>query len=53
MGVHARANIGQYTATKHALKAVADSLRDEVNPDGVLVLSIFAGRAASAIQETI
>jgi NADP-dependent 3-hydroxy acid dehydrogenase YdfG len=53
MGVHARANVGQYAATKQALKAVADSLRDEVNPDGVRVLSIFAGRTASAMQETI
>ena len=53
MGVHARANVGQYAATKHALKAVADSLRDEVNPDGVRVLSIFAVRTASAMQETI
>ena len=53
MGVHAKANVGQYAATKHALKAVADSLRDEVNPDGVRVLSIFAGRTASAMQETI
>lgn len=53
MGVHARANVGQYAATKHALKAVADSLRDEVNPDGVRVLSIFAGRTASAMQETV
>jgi len=53
MGVHARANVGQYAATKHALTAVADSLRDEVNPDGVRVLSIFAGRTASAMQETI
>lgn len=53
MGVHARANVGQYAATKHALKAVADSLRDEANPDGVRVLSIFAGRTASAMQETL
>jgi NADP-dependent 3-hydroxy acid dehydrogenase YdfG len=53
MGVHARANVGQYAATKHALKAVADSLREEVNSDGVRVLSIFAGRTASAMQKTI
>ena len=53
MGVHARANVGQYAATKHALTAVADSLRDEVNSDGVRVLSIFAGRTATAMQETI
>jgi NADP-dependent 3-hydroxy acid dehydrogenase YdfG len=53
MGVHAKANVGQYAATKHALKAVADSLRDEVNPDGVRVLSVFAGRTATPMQETI
>jgi NADP-dependent 3-hydroxy acid dehydrogenase YdfG len=53
MGVQARANVGQYAATKHALKAVADSLRNEVNPDGVRVLSIYAGRTASAMQENI
>ena len=48
-----RANVGQYAATKHALKAVADSLRNEVNDAGVRVLSIFAGRTASVMQETI
>jgi NADP-dependent 3-hydroxy acid dehydrogenase YdfG len=32
---------------------VADSLRDEVNPDGVRVLSIFAGRTATPMQETV
>jgi len=53
MGVHARANVGQYAATKHALKAMADSLRDEVNPAGVRVLSVFAGRTATPMQQTI
>ena len=53
MGVQAKANVGQYAATKHALKAVANSLRDEVNSDGVRVLSIFAGRTATSMQETI
>jgi NADP-dependent 3-hydroxy acid dehydrogenase YdfG len=53
MGVHARASVGQYAATKHALTAVAASLRDEVNPDGIRVLSVFAGRTASAMQEAI
>lgn len=53
LGINARASVGQYAATKHALKAVADSLRNEVNPDGVRVLSIFAGRTASTMQEKI
>ena len=45
--------IGQYAATKHALKAIADSLREEVNGDGVRVLSIYPGRTASPMQEAI
>ena len=52
-GLTARANVSQYAATKHALKAVADSLREEVNADGVRVLSLFLGRTASAMQEFV
>jgi len=52
-GLTARANVGQYAATKHALKAVADSLRDEVNRDGVRVLSVFPGRTATPTQEAL
>jgi short-subunit dehydrogenase len=49
-GLDARANLSQYGATKHALRAVADSLREEVNPQGVRVLSIFLGRTATPMQ---
>lgn len=49
-GVSARAGVGQYAATKHALRAVADSLREEVNPAGVRVLSLFLGRTATPLQ---
>lgn len=52
-GLAARANVGQYAASKHALKAVADSLRDEVNAAGVRVLSLFLGRTASAMQAAV
>lgn len=52
-GVTARANAGQYAASKHALKAVADSLREEVNPAGVRVLSLFLGRTASPMQAAV
>ncbi len=52
-GLAAKANVGQYAASKHALKAVADSLRDEVNPAGVRVLSLFLGRTASAMQAAV
>lgn len=48
-----RAELGQYSATKHALKAVADSLRDEVNREGIRVLSVYPGRTATPGQEAI
>ncbi len=41
------AGVGQFSATQHALRAVADSLRDEVNADGIRVLSVFPGRTAT------
>lgn len=52
-GLAARANGGQYAATKHALKAFADSLREEVNTMGVRVLSVYVGRTATPMQEGI
>lgn len=52
-GITARANAGQYAASKHALKAVADSLREEVNPAGVRVISLFPGRTASLMQAAV
>jgi short-subunit dehydrogenase len=41
-GLRAGANISQYAAMKHALKAVADSLREEVNPGSHLILISLA-----------
>jgi len=52
-GLSAKAGVGQYAATKHALKAIADSLREEVNAHGVRVLSVFLGRTASPMQAAI
>lgn len=53
-GAHpARGNWGAYAATKHALRALADSLRDEVNRKGVRVLSVFPGRTATPMQEEV
>ena len=49
----ATAERSQYTATKSGLKAMADSFREEFNPDGVRVLSVFAGRTATPMQEAI
>jgi NADP-dependent 3-hydroxy acid dehydrogenase YdfG len=52
-GLTAGATLGQYAATQHALKAIADSLRAEVNEHGVRVLSLHLGRTATQRQEAI
>jgi NADP-dependent 3-hydroxy acid dehydrogenase YdfG len=49
----AGANASQYAATKAALKAIADSLRVEINAEGVRVLSIYPGRTASPMQASV
>lgn len=46
-GLRSPANTGQFSATQHAFRSIADSLRDEVNADGIRVLSIFPGRTAT------
>jgi NADP-dependent 3-hydroxy acid dehydrogenase YdfG len=53
VGVQARRGVGQYAASKHALRAIADSLREEVNEHGVRVLSLFLGRTASRMQQAV
>lgn len=45
--------VGFYSASKHALKAFTDTLRAEVNPSGVRVLSVYPGRTATPMQESI
>jgi NADP-dependent 3-hydroxy acid dehydrogenase YdfG len=52
-GITAKPSFAQYDATKHALRALADSVRGEVNESGVRVLSIFLGRTASDLQERL
>jgi NADP-dependent 3-hydroxy acid dehydrogenase YdfG len=49
----AGADNGLYAATKHALRSITDSIRDHLNPYGVRVVSVFPGRTATAMQETV
>jgi NAD(P)-dependent dehydrogenase (short-subunit alcohol dehydrogenase family) len=49
----ARAGWVAYAASKHALRALADGLREEVNPKGVRVLTAFPGRTATPMQEEV
>ncbi len=52
-GLVAKANVGPYAATKHALKALAESLREELNIEGFRILSVFVGRTATPMQEGV
>lgn len=47
------AEVSQFGATQQALKALADGLRQEVNPEGIRVLSIYPGRTATPRQAAI
>jgi NADP-dependent 3-hydroxy acid dehydrogenase YdfG len=52
-GLAARPNTGQFCATQHALRALTDSIRAEVNGDGIRVLSVYPGRTATSRQAAI
>ncbi|HKW11583.1 MAG TPA: SDR family NAD(P)-dependent oxidoreductase [Gemmatimonadaceae bacterium] len=39
---------GQFALTQYAFRAFADALREEVNPAGIRVMSIFPGRTATS-----
>lgn len=52
-GIQASAEAGAYAATKHGLRGLADSFRDEVNEDGIRVLSVILGRTATPMQEQV
>ncbi|MGW6744783.1 SDR family oxidoreductase [Streptomyces sp. NPDC055025] len=49
-GLNAHAEWGAYAASKHGLKALADSLRREEMPNGLRVTSVYPGRTASPMQ---
>ncbi|MER6050912.1 SDR family oxidoreductase [Streptomyces sp. BHT-5-2] len=51
-GLTAHANWGGYAASKHGLKALADSLRAEEHDNGVRVTSVYPGRTATPMQES-
>ena len=53
VGLQARAGVGQFSATQHALRALADTLRAELNSEGIRVLNVFPGRTATERQRKI
>lgn len=52
-GLHAHAEWSAYAASKHGLKALADSLRAEEHANGVRVTSVYPGRTASPMQAKV
>ncbi|KAB7836087.1 SDR family oxidoreductase [Streptomyces mobaraensis] len=52
-GLNAGPNWSAYAASKHGLKALADSLRAEEHANGVRVTSVYPGRTATAMQAKV
>ncbi|MFJ8628203.1 SDR family oxidoreductase [Kitasatospora sp. NPDC093550] len=52
-GLNAHAEWSAYAASKHGLKALADSLRAEEHPGGVRVTSVYPGRTATPMQAKV
>ncbi|NLA09460.1 MAG: SDR family oxidoreductase [Microbacteriaceae bacterium] len=52
-GTRASANLGAYAATKHALRALADSLRLEESAAGVRVSTVAPGPVDTPMQEAM
>lgn len=52
-GLNAGPHWSAYAASKHGLKALADSLRAEESGHGVRVTSVYPGRTATAMQEQV
>ncbi|WP_424211650.1 SDR family oxidoreductase [Streptomyces sp. BI20] len=52
-GLAAHADWSAYAASKHGLKALADSLRHEERPHGMRVTSVYPGRTATPMQAKV
>ena len=51
--LHGRAGVGQYAALQAATRSLGESIRDEVNRDGVRVLTVLPGSTAGARQQAL
>lgn len=52
-GLRANAGWASYAASKFALKALADALREEEAPHGVRVTTVYPGRTATPMQQKV
>ena len=52
-GLHAHPQWSAYAASKHGLRALADSLRGEEREHGVRVTTVYPGRTATPMQQKV
>lgn len=52
-GLQPRPGVGLFSATQHALRALAEVFRAEVNQEGIRVLNVYPGRTATERQARI
>ncbi|WP_433892888.1 SDR family oxidoreductase [Streptomyces sp. CA-111067] len=52
-GLQAKAEWSAYAASKHALRALADALREEESAQGIRVTSLYPGRTATPMQQKV
>lgn len=52
-GLRVSAEWGSYAASKFAVRAIADALREEERPNGVRVTTVYPGRTATPMQEKV
>lgn len=52
-GTKTQADWAAYSASKYGLRALADALRDEVSATGLRVTSVYPGRTATPMQESV
>ncbi len=50
-GLYTLENISQYSASKHALRALSNGLRKEIAKKGVSIISIYPGSTATPMQK--
>ncbi|MDL9979854.1 SDR family oxidoreductase [Microbacterium candidum] len=52
-GLRVHPDWGSYAASKFAVRAIADALREEERPHGVRVTTVYPGRTATPMQEKV
>ena len=52
-GLRPAKEVAAYAAGKHALHAAVDALRQEINPEGIRLLSVFPGRTDTPMQREL